>query len=132
MRSRSRPELVAGVSPALTPALSAVICGPDKKGNVMTSSITRRSALGMGTGAAAGPLRKAKAARPTIRIGGLTDLNGPNANGTGMGSVTATHMAAEDFMKAHPDIDADIRYADYQSKPDVAQSIARGWFDTDG
>jgi branched-chain amino acid transport system substrate-binding protein len=98
----------------------------------MISSITRRSALAVGAAAAAVPLRRARAAKPTIRIGVLTDLNGPNSNGTGMGSVTATHMAAEDFMKAHPDIDVDIRYADYQSKPDIAQSIARGWFDTDG
>ncbi len=99
----------------------------------MTSGITRRSALAAGAAAATVPLRRSRAAgKPVIKIGVLTDLNGPNSNGTGMGSVTATRMAAEDFMAAHPDIDVDIRYADYQSKPDVAQSIARGWFDTDG
>ncbi len=65
-------------------------------------------------------------------IGVLTDLNGPNSNGTGMGSVTATHMAAEDFMQAHPDVAVEVVYADYQSKPDIAQSIARDWFDRQG
>jgi len=97
----------------------------------MTSSLTRRSALTLAA-AAAVPLRPARAASQTIRVGVLTDLNGPNANGTGMGSVTATRMAAEDFMKANPDIAVEVLYADYQSKPDVAQSIARDWFDRQG
>lgn len=97
----------------------------------MTSAISRRSAL-MLAGATALPLRAARAAKPTIRIGVLTDLNGPNSNGTGMGSVTATHMAAEDFMQSHPDLSVEVLYADYQSKPDIAQSIARDWIDRQG
>jgi len=97
----------------------------------MTARLNRRSALAL---AAAGalPLRRARAASQTVRIGVLTDLNGPNSNGTGMGSVTATRMAAEDFMKANPDIAVEVLYADYQSKPDIAQSIARDWFDRQG
>jgi branched-chain amino acid transport system substrate-binding protein len=93
--------------------------------------INRRTALALGTSTLVAP-RLAKAAKPTIRIGVLTDLNGPNATSTGLGSVTATRMAAEDFMRVHPDITVDVLYADYQSKPDIAQSIARDWFDRQG
>jgi branched-chain amino acid transport system substrate-binding protein len=92
-------------------------------------SLSRRGAL---TLAGAAIATSARAANQTVRIGVLTDLNGPNSNGTGIGSVTATRMAAEDFMRAHPDISVEVLYADYQSKPDVAQSIARDWFDRQG
>ncbi|HSU06521.1 MAG TPA: ABC transporter substrate-binding protein, partial [Acetobacteraceae bacterium] len=45
------------------------------------------------------------------------------------GSVTSSELAAEDFMAAHPDIKVEVLSADYQSKPDIATSIARGWID---
>jgi branched-chain amino acid transport system substrate-binding protein len=70
--------------------------------------------------------------RKTIRIGVLTDLNGPNAASNGPGSVAATHMAAEDFMAAHPDVTVEILAADYQSKPDIAIGIGRDWIDRQG
>lgn len=97
----------------------------------MTPVITRRSAITLAS-AAVLPMRARAAAKQTVRIGVLTDLNGPNANGTGEGSVAATRLAAEDFMQAHPDIAVEVLYADYQSKPDIAQSIARDWFDRQG
>ncbi|HQT76720.1 MAG: ABC transporter permease [Rhodospirillales bacterium 20-64-7] len=95
----------------------------------MISNLTRRQALVLSGAAAAAPLGRARAASQTIRIGVLTDLNGPNANSTGEGSIAATRMAAEDFMRSHPDIAVEVLYADYQSKPDIAQAIARDWFD---
>jgi branched-chain amino acid transport system substrate-binding protein len=97
----------------------------------MTRAITRRTALAASLAALTTPRARA-AGTQTIRIGVLTDLNGPNSNGTGEGSVTATKLAAEDFMQAHPDITVEVLFADYQSKPDVAQSIARDWFDRQG
>lgn len=97
----------------------------------MSTALTRRAALTLVAGTAALP-RVSRAASQPIRIGVLTDLNGPNSNGTGMGSVTATRMAAEDFMRAHPDLKVEVLYADYQSKPDIAQSIGRDWFDRQG
>ncbi|HET6182859.1 MAG TPA: ABC transporter substrate-binding protein [Acetobacteraceae bacterium] len=95
--------------------------------------LSRRAALGSAAAMGlAGFARRARAEDATVRIGILTDLNGPNAAGTGKGAVTSTHLAAEDFMAAHPGIKVEIQVADYQSKPDVATSIARGWIDQQG
>ncbi len=100
----------------------------------MTIDLTRRAALGAGLAATAalGTGRARAQATKTIRIGILTDFIGPNSASTGKGSVAASRLAAEDFMRAHPDIKVEIRAADYQSKPDVATSIARDWIDRGG
>jgi branched-chain amino acid transport system substrate-binding protein len=98
----------------------------------MTRPLSRRAALATSLAAAATPRIARAAARQTIRIGVLTDLTGPNSNGTGEGSIAATRLAADDFMQAHPDFAVEIVFADYQSKPDIAQSIARDWFDRQG
>ncbi len=99
----------------------------------MQGVIPRRTLLrGAGAAALALPGRRARAEPPVIRIGVLTDLNGVNSNGTGQGSVVATKMAAEDFMQANPDYSVEVLAADYQSKADVAQGIARDWFDRQG
>ena len=100
----------------------------------MTVRITRRAALGgslLAASALAVPGARAQAAK-TIRIGILTDLNGPNAASNGHGSVVGTTLAAEDFMQLHPDIKVEVMVADYQSKPDIAASIARDWIDRQG
>ena len=92
--------------------------------------IRRRALL---SAAAVLPLRSARAqASQTIRIGVLTDLNGPNSASSGPGSVVSTQLAAEDFMAAHPGTKVEVLSADYQSKPDIAVSIARDWFDRQG
>ncbi len=100
----------------------------------MTIDLTRRAALGAGLAATAalGAGRAHAQATKTIRIGILTDFIGPNSASNGKGSVAASRLAAEDFMRAHPDIKVEIRAADYQSKPDVATSIARDWIDRGG
>jgi branched-chain amino acid transport system substrate-binding protein len=100
----------------------------------MTRAITRRLALTTSLAAASTvAARRVRAAdQQTIRVGVLTDLNGVNSNGTGEGSVTASKLAAEDFMRDHPDIRVEVLAADYQSKPDVAQAIARDWYDRQG
>src|SRR3954470_18370357 len=79
--------------------------------------IHRRAVL---SAAAVLPLRPARAqASQTIRIGALTDLNGPNSASSGPGSVVSTQLAAEDFMAAHPGTKVEVLSADYQSKPDI-------------
>lgn len=96
----------------------------------MPISLTRRTALA-GSLAVAAHSRGARA-ETTIRIGVLTDLNGPNAASNGRGSVVSSRLAAEDFMAAHPDIKVEVIAADYPSKPDIATGIARDWIDTRG
>ena len=75
--------------------------------------------------------RTARAAKP-IRIGVLTDLSGPYAEISGIGSVTATRAAAEDFMKLSPGLAVDVLVGDMRTSPDLAVSITRQWFDTEG
>jgi branched-chain amino acid transport system substrate-binding protein len=92
------------------------------------ASIGRRALLGTGAAFAAWPRRTRAADRP-IRIGVLTDMTGPYAANTGLGSVLGAQMAVEDFMRANPSVRAEVVQADLQLKPDVAVSIARDWFD---
>ena len=67
----------------------------------------------------------------TIRIGVLNDASGPYSDNAGEGSVTAAKMAAEDFMRQHPDFRVEIISADHQNKADVGAGIARRWTDLD-
>ena len=102
-------------------------------GGHITGPISRRTALAGGLAATALGTRRTRAAgKPVIRIGVLTDLNGPNAASDGPGSVVATQLAAEDFMAAHPDISVEVLQADYQSQADIALTIGREWFDRQG
>jgi len=100
----------------------------------MRMPITRRGLLGTGlaAGTATALPRRARAQQKPIRIGVLTDMSGPYAANTGPGSVEASKMAVEDFMKAHPDIKVELVSADMQDKPNVAVSIATNWLDNDG
>jgi branched-chain amino acid transport system substrate-binding protein len=66
-----------------------------------------------------------------IKIGVLNDASGPYADNAGEGSVTAAKMAAEDFMRQHPDFRVEIISADHQNKADVGAGIARRWIDQD-
>jgi branched-chain amino acid transport system substrate-binding protein len=97
----------------------------------MKASISRRALLSAGGVAAMLPCRTRAADRP-IRIGVLTDMAGPYAANTGLGSVLGAQMGVEDFMRANPSIKAEVVQADLQLKPDVAVAIARDWFDNQG
>jgi branched-chain amino acid transport system substrate-binding protein len=99
----------------------------------MQRPIGRRATVGLSVLAGAAlAARGARAQRPTIRIGVLTDLNGPNAAGNGAGSVVGAKLAAEDFMARNPGVAVEVIEADYQSKPDIALGIGRDWFDRQG
>ena len=97
----------------------------------MTASLTRRVTLGAGLAATA-LSGSARAQRRPIRIGVLTDMNGPYAANTGQGSITGAQLAAEDFLKENPDIPVELVSADLQLKPDVAMGIAGKWIDAEG
>ncbi|MBV8401206.1 MAG: ABC transporter substrate-binding protein [Acetobacteraceae bacterium] len=90
--------------------------------------ISRRAVLGSATaGALALPFRRARAQKPTIRIGVLNDQSGTYRDTTGMTSVECTRQAVEEF--GNQGFDIEVTYADHQNKPDVGTSIARQWFD---
>jgi branched-chain amino acid transport system substrate-binding protein len=97
----------------------------------MTASITRRAALGTGLAATA-LTRRARAERPAIRVGVLTDMAGVYAANTGPGSVAGAQLAVEDFLKTNPGFPVEVVSADLQLKPDVAMAISGQWLDTGG
>jgi branched-chain amino acid transport system substrate-binding protein len=97
--------------------------------------IRRRTLLEGAVTVAAGaglPGRRARAAAGAIRIGVLSDMSGQYAEASGPGDYLAAQMAAEDFMKLHPEIKVEVIQADMLLKPDVGASIARGWYDQGG
>ena len=96
----------------------------------MGPSVGRRSVLGAGLTAATLP-RRAFAQQKPIRIGVLTDMAGPYAANTGLGSVAGAQLAIEDFAKSHPSIKVELVSADLQLKPDVALAISASWFDNE-
>jgi branched-chain amino acid transport system substrate-binding protein len=74
----------------------------------------------------------AQFAQDTVKIGVLTDEAGPYADSAGPGSILAAEMAVADFggkVKSH---EVKIIHGDTGNKPDVAASVARRWFDTEG
>src|SRR4029077_9055779 len=66
-----------------------------------------------------------------VKIGVLTDLSGPAATATGLGSVTAAQMAVEDFGGKVLGKPITGIFADHQIKPDIGAGIARQWYDVD-
>ena len=98
----------------------------------MALSVGRRGALGgvIAAGLPVPGINRASAQRgSTIRLGVLTELSGPNSAATGQGSVLATRMAVQDFMRANPGLAVEVVEADHQTKADLAVSIAREWLD---
>ena len=67
-----------------------------------------------------------------VKIGVLTDLSGPYEQNSGVGSVEAAKMAAEEFGNKVNGVPIEIISADHQNKPDIGAGIARRWFDLDG
>jgi len=67
-----------------------------------------------------------------IKIGVLTDLSGPYEQNSGVGSVEAAKMAADEFGNTINGVPVEIVSADHQNKLDIGAAIARRWFDLDG
>src|SRR5437763_15990735 len=66
-----------------------------------------------------------------VKIGVLTDMNGPASTPTGQGSVTAAQMAVEDFGGTVLGKKIEVIVGDHQLKPDVGAGLARRWYDTE-
>ena len=72
----------------------------------------------------------ARAQGKPVRIGVLTDENGPYADSGGAGSIVAAQMAMQDFGGTVLGRRIEIQHADTQNKPDIAGTIARSWYDS--
>jgi branched-chain amino acid transport system substrate-binding protein len=95
--------------------------------------VTRRAVLSVAaTAPLTAPFIRRGYAADGLRIGSLSDLNSTYATLSGSGAVAAVRLAAEDFMKEHPDIPVEVLVSDFQLKADVGLGIARNWFDTQG
>lgn len=66
-----------------------------------------------------------------VKIGVLTDMNGPAATPTGPGSVAAVQMAIEDFGGSVLGKPISVVVGDHQLKPDIGGGIARRWYDVE-
>jgi hypothetical protein len=95
----------------------------------MPNTISRRS--GVAVPAAPPIINRSGASETAIRIGCLTDLNGPYADMVGAGSVGSIKLAIEDFHRIHPDIAVEPVVSDFSLKPDVGLMITHGWIDKD-
>ncbi|MCO5100714.1 MAG: ABC transporter substrate-binding protein, partial [Burkholderiaceae bacterium] len=71
-------------------------------------------------------------AQTPLRIGVLTDMSSINAHMGGPGAVTAVRMAIEDAGGSVLGRPIEVVSADHQGKPEVAASIARKWYESDG
>src|SRR4051812_47905648 len=66
-----------------------------------------------------------------VKIGVLTDMNGPASTPTGQGSVTAAQMAVDDFGGKVLGKPINVIVGDHQLKPDIGAGIARRWYDVE-
>ncbi|BAM86623.1 branched chain amino acid binding protein [Bradyrhizobium oligotrophicum S58] len=82
--------------------------------------------------AAVGALLVAAPASAQVKIGILNDQSGVYADYGGKYSVEAAKMAIEDFGGEVLGQKVEMVTADHQNKPDLASSIARRWYDTEG
>ena len=71
-------------------------------------------------------------AQQKVKIGVLSDMGGAMSDYAGRRSVDAAQLAVDDFKRAGGMLDVELVSADSQNKPDIASTVARGWFDKDG
>lgn len=67
-----------------------------------------------------------------LRIGFLTDMNGPSAIDDGPGSITAARMAIADFGGSVLGRPIELLTADHHNKPDIGLAIAKEWYAVQG
>jgi branched-chain amino acid transport system substrate-binding protein len=66
-----------------------------------------------------------------VKIGVLTDINGPFMDNVGKGSIVATEIAVEEFGGKVLGMPIEIVTADHQNKADIASTKTREWLDRD-
>ena len=73
----------------------------------------------------------AQLSNDAVKIGVLTDMNGPASTPTGQGSVTAAQMAIDDFGGKVLGKPISLIVGDHQLKPDIGGNLARRWYDVE-
>ncbi|MFC0239871.1 ABC transporter substrate-binding protein [Rhodopseudomonas telluris] len=92
----------------------------------------RPLAAAMMTSALLSPsVASAQVSDDVVKIGVLTDMNGPASTPTGQGSVTAAQMAVEDFGRSVLGKPIQVIVGDHQLKPDIGATLARRWYDVE-
>src|SRR5260221_11678109 len=77
------------------------------------------------------PSALAQISDDVVKIGVLTDMNGPASTPTGQGSVSAAQMAVDDFGGKVLGKPISVIVGDHQLKPDIGGAIARRWYDVE-
>src|SRR3982074_1458803 len=77
------------------------------------------------------PSALAQVSDGVVKIGVLTDMNGPASTPSGQGSVTAAQMAVDDFGGQVLGKPVSVIVGDHQLKPDIGAGIARRWYDVE-
>jgi branched-chain amino acid transport system substrate-binding protein len=90
-----------------------------------------RKILGLAALAAALVCNAANAQQINVKVGVLTDMTSLYADDTGIGSVIGAKLAAEDFMKDHPNVKVEVVSADHQNKADIGVQVANKWIDVE-
>jgi len=88
-------------------------------------------ALSLAAAAAVSPAARAQVSDDVVKIGVLTDMNGPAATATGKGSLTAAQMAVDDFGGQVLGKPVQVISGDHQDKADIGGTMARRWYDTE-
>src|ERR1700733_6458603 len=95
-------------------------------------SLRKLSMLGAFAGAVlSSTAALAQVSDDVVKIGVLTDMNGPASTPTGQGSVTAAQMAVDDFGGTVLGKPVTVISGDHQDKADIGAGIARRWYDTE-
>jgi branched-chain amino acid transport system substrate-binding protein len=101
------------------------------RGGMVLVNFRTLVAVAMGLGLTAASAQTLPSGNP-LRIGVLADMSTGMADNYGTGSVTAAKLALEDWGPTVNGRTIEILSADHQSKPDIAASIARRWYDVEG
>lgn len=87
------------------------------------------ASLCMASGAMAAPDASADISDGIVKIGVLTDINGPFLDNVGRGSIVATEIAVEEFGGEVLGYPIEIVSADHRNKADVGSARVREWID---
>lgn len=88
-------------------------------------------AISLLCGSAMAQASDARISDGVVKIGVLTDINGPFMDNVGKGSIAATEIAVEEFGGKVLGVPIEIVTADHQNKADIASTRTREWFDRD-